>query len=159
MFVFLSTLFFFFFKQKTAYEMRISDWSSDLCSSDLDSLVARVKLLRVRVDLEDLDASRRDALKLRQRRLPIVGVDGCDRQHSRVPFCERDQAIIVRANALRLPLQCMVRTAEPHGTKTGHPLVVRLKLRLIITKRSFAAVQMDMHIERALLRQRRLGSH
>src|SRR3546814_7102538 len=26
----------FFFKQKTAYEMRISDWSSDVCSSDLD---------------------------------------------------------------------------------------------------------------------------
>src|SRR3546814_5086474 len=28
-------LFLFFFKQKTAYEMRISDWSSDVCSSDL----------------------------------------------------------------------------------------------------------------------------
>src|SRR3546814_2037345 len=28
---------FFFFKQKTAYEMRISDWSSDVCSSDLTS--------------------------------------------------------------------------------------------------------------------------
>src|SRR3546814_4689558 len=27
----------FFFKQKTAYEMRISDWSSDVCSSDLNS--------------------------------------------------------------------------------------------------------------------------
>src|SRR3546814_6298200 len=31
--------FFFFFKQKTAYEMRISDWSSDVCSSDLVGLV------------------------------------------------------------------------------------------------------------------------
>src|SRR3546814_4435548 len=30
--------FFFFFKQKTAYEMRISDWSSDVCSSDLVQL-------------------------------------------------------------------------------------------------------------------------
>src|SRR3546814_3952697 len=29
---------FFFFKQKTAYEMRISDWSSDVCSSDLGKL-------------------------------------------------------------------------------------------------------------------------
>src|SRR3546814_1977073 len=29
------TVVFFFFKQKTAYEMRISDWSSDVCSSDL----------------------------------------------------------------------------------------------------------------------------
>src|SRR3546814_6255870 len=31
----MCTFFFFFFKQKTAYEMRISDWSSDVCSSDL----------------------------------------------------------------------------------------------------------------------------
>src|SRR3546814_8939852 len=30
---------FFFFKQKTAYEMRISDWSSDVCSSDLKMVV------------------------------------------------------------------------------------------------------------------------
>src|SRR3546814_6991740 len=39
MYLILSVLsffcFFFFFKQKTAYEMRISDWSSDVCSSDL----------------------------------------------------------------------------------------------------------------------------
>src|SRR3546814_2665876 len=31
----------FFFKQKTAYEMRISDWSSDVCSSDLSGVGAR----------------------------------------------------------------------------------------------------------------------
>src|SRR3546814_7826807 len=31
----LNCVCFFFFKQKTAYEMRISDWSSDVCSSDL----------------------------------------------------------------------------------------------------------------------------
>src|SRR3546814_18979615 len=30
----------FFFKQKTAYEMRISDWSSDVCSSDLITLLS-----------------------------------------------------------------------------------------------------------------------
>src|SRR3546814_8553472 len=34
-FIFLLVLIVFFFKQKTAYEMRISDWSSDVCSSDL----------------------------------------------------------------------------------------------------------------------------
>src|SRR3546814_277667 len=33
--MFVCWLFCFFFKQKTAYEMRISDWSSDVCSSDL----------------------------------------------------------------------------------------------------------------------------
>src|SRR3546814_14322139 len=49
-------MFVFFFKQKTAYEMRISDWSSDVCSSDLgsgavgvapepDGIIRRVPLL------------------------------------------------------------------------------------------------------------------
>src|SRR3546814_4062882 len=33
--VYIEFILFFFFKQKTAYEMRISDWSSDVCSSDL----------------------------------------------------------------------------------------------------------------------------
>src|SRR3546814_4024408 len=32
----------FFFKQKTAYEMRISDWSSDVCSSDLEVLLSKI---------------------------------------------------------------------------------------------------------------------
>src|SRR3546814_4827190 len=41
---------FFFFKQKTAYEMRISDWSSDVCSSDL---------LSRRRDRKGVDQSRR----------------------------------------------------------------------------------------------------
>src|SRR3546814_7438634 len=40
---------FFFFKQKTAYEMRISDWSSDVCSSDLKPVMQRH-------GIEDLDA-------------------------------------------------------------------------------------------------------
>src|SRR3546814_10721196 len=40
---------FFFFKQKTAYEMRISDWSSDVCSSDLEQElhIARAHLFSV----------------------------------------------------------------------------------------------------------------
>src|SRR3546814_3475522 len=37
-------LVFFFFKQKTAYEMRISDWSSDVCSSDLGAIRRRQAL-------------------------------------------------------------------------------------------------------------------
>src|SRR3546814_9635734 len=37
---------FFFFKQKTAYEMRISDWSSDVCSSDLLHLAGNPALAR-----------------------------------------------------------------------------------------------------------------
>src|SRR3546814_4805729 len=37
----IDSVFFFFFKQKTAYEMRISDWSSDVCSSDLETKTGR----------------------------------------------------------------------------------------------------------------------
>src|SRR3546814_5561121 len=68
------SLFFFFFKQKTAYEMRISDWSSDVCSSDLlPGVIARlvnshgpvrVKLVeeRVPVLIRALQAGELDAL-------------------------------------------------------------------------------------------------
>src|SRR3546814_15686256 len=39
------SLIFFFFKQKTAYELRISDWSSDVCSSDLGHALDRLLVL------------------------------------------------------------------------------------------------------------------
>src|SRR3546814_8998841 len=41
---------FFFFKQKTAYEMRISDWSSDVCSSDLHQQLVAQRALDQRGD-------------------------------------------------------------------------------------------------------------
>src|SRR3546814_7436942 len=44
--------FVFFFKQKTAYEMRISDWSSDVCSSDLSQQAPVPGLERVIVYFE-----------------------------------------------------------------------------------------------------------
>src|SRR3546814_7941659 len=43
-YMFVALCFIFFFKQKTAYEMRISDWSSDVCSSDLKRLEGPLKL-------------------------------------------------------------------------------------------------------------------
>src|SRR3546814_1676530 len=39
--------YFFFFKQKTAYEMRISDWSSDVCSSDLESELRELRVVEL----------------------------------------------------------------------------------------------------------------
>src|SRR3546814_18137286 len=50
------------FKQKTAYEMRISDWSSDVCSSDLDN-----------GDANDTNATIAEILKLRQQRAELLG--------------------------------------------------------------------------------------
>src|SRR3546814_5205085 len=47
---------FFFFKQKTAYEMRISDWSSDVCSSDLpDSIAGRMGGQVISIDFGDVE--------------------------------------------------------------------------------------------------------
>src|SRR3546814_2132527 len=52
----------FFFKQKTAYEMRISDWSSDVCSSDLNGLLIETASKHVQlvpaVDLGSVTLSR-----------------------------------------------------------------------------------------------------
>src|SRR3546814_10487511 len=63
------SVFFFFFKQKTAYEMRISDWSSDVCSSDLTGGYSLYEAKRQRhdnahpfpssVDVEHFAAARR----------------------------------------------------------------------------------------------------
>src|SRR3546814_13039697 len=47
----LIVVMFFFFKQKTAYEMRISDWSSDVCSSDLVETIFGSLISEARADL------------------------------------------------------------------------------------------------------------
>src|SRR3546814_6398391 len=86
---FFLVLFIFFFKQKTAYEVRISDWSSDVCSSDLSQ--PRRALPLVRLDARrparsaDGAARRRDAADAQRR--PVAaraaltwggGVPGCE---------------------------------------------------------------------------------
>src|SRR3546814_2420403 len=64
---------FFFFKQKTAYEMRISDWSSDVCSSDLLAAVLR--------GVDDFDIAMRFEPQLQAlgRQFFIIHQDGSDR--------------------------------------------------------------------------------
>src|SRR3546814_18800326 len=60
-------LFVFFCKQKTAYEMRISDWSSDVCSSDL---------IRERRDAQEQRLDRQQHLRaVRQRQQKLAGFD------------------------------------------------------------------------------------
>src|SRR3546814_7419317 len=63
--------FFFFFKQKTAYEMRISDWSSDVCSSDLavqDAFDGKLEISQKRraglAALRDLPAITKDGVSI-----------------------------------------------------------------------------------------------
>src|SRR3546814_8809806 len=72
-------LFFFFFKQKTAYEMRISDWSSDVCSSDLWLVDAQLRLDGFRRQT-DLPADQPTALidpVTDIRRLDLIRVANC----------------------------------------------------------------------------------
>src|SRR3546814_254763 len=59
----------FFFEQKTAYEMRISDWSSDVCSSDLEKLAAKQREEAV---ARDKIASELHPIKTPSPRYPIA---------------------------------------------------------------------------------------
>src|SRR3546814_9278413 len=80
----------FFFKQKTAYEMRISDWSSDVCSSDLRD-----------APFHELGAGRADARSCGAQRNQGRGA-GLQAAH-----CARLDAI--RHNALHAPCACVER--------------------------------------------------
>src|SRR3546814_6284923 len=80
------SLLFFFFKQKTAYEMRISDWSSDVCSSDLgqtegDGVGDRRYLRKGRRRVRRRQARRED--------LPRHLEDGARRPAPRLPRHQR----------------------------------------------------------------------
>src|SRR3546814_1175057 len=55
----------FFFKQKTAYEMRISDWSSDVCSSDLRGARTGVDLADPRIGIARVGADGRQGGRTR----------------------------------------------------------------------------------------------
>src|SRR3546814_1813823 len=69
---------FFFFKRKTAYEMRISDWSSDVCSSDLMSVGGLAVVVRMST-IQSFPSRRRpgyrpDGTGQRRRVTPLVAV-------------------------------------------------------------------------------------
>src|SRR3546814_5582112 len=67
--------FIFFFKQKTAYEMRISDWSSDVCSSDLMGEGSLAGFLLVGGKL--LEAGVREDVRSEERRVGKECVSTC----------------------------------------------------------------------------------
>src|SRR3546814_3555234 len=86
-------MFFCFFKQKTAYDMRISDWSSDVCSSDLSSDSLRLQLGpslrwpifsggRIRAQIRAADA-RADGAKARYERAVLSALSDSETSISR----------------------------------------------------------------------------
>src|SRR3546814_7411976 len=82
----------FFFKQKTAYEMRISDWSSDVCSSDL-LMAGRAVCVRVFVEREPcllLRLARQSQVAHGRDVDRLVAVEGAD---ARQQITEREDAL------------------------------------------------------------------
>src|SRR3546814_409505 len=102
--LYYTALFVFFFKQKTAYEMRISDWSSDVCSSDLFANIRAYALSNEQGDF------------LRQRDLVLVGLGEQDRDaRLEIGWFDRDrqppsetrlQALINAVDVLRITIRC-----------------------------------------------------
>src|SRR3546814_14293100 len=84
-------LFFFFFKQKTAYELRISDWSSDVCSSDLRAGGGHWCTFVRRTPVFALGAARR--------------AHGCCPAAARA--CSRRSAISTRSEERRVGKECV----------------------------------------------------
>src|SRR3546814_17126404 len=103
---------FFFFKQKTAYEMRISDWSSDVCSSDL---------------IEVAEGDRRVAA-LTVQRIDETITDGVARQVAIGPGI--GELALIRCLALRIGIAAAPVHAQPDGNLelAGHLCVDTLAL-------------------------------
>src|SRR3546814_13259562 len=126
---------FFFFKQKTAYEMRISDWSSDVCSSDLPrrrprpavDVRARPRRRTARPALRDHDRRRPllahpPAVPPRKRSDAAVSglVDGRDRKRRAVRLTRLARATVNDAKITRVSRQPNVPTVNNHdGVKVS----------------------------------------
>src|SRR3546814_8832539 len=103
---------FFFFKQKTAYEMRISDWSSDVCSSDLvfqdpyGSLSPRMSIAQIveeglKVHGIGADAAERDALVMQALEEVDLDPDSRNRYPHEFSGGQRQRVAIARALVLK----------------------------------------------------------
>src|SRR3546814_10468633 len=95
--------FVFFFKQKTAYEMRISDWSSDVCSSDLQMRHGEAQALRQTTGRDDLI-------------LANVILEGCSHRAVHI------QHVKTKLSRLRTAEDCPSSNADRAALSTRPPL-------------------------------------
>src|SRR3546814_6670780 len=95
---------FFFVKQKTAYEMRISDWSSDVCSSDLEFLDSDEFVVLDTTTTPELEAEglARDVIRAVQDARRSAGLDVSDRIDLRLTFQSATEADAVRSEERRV---------------------------------------------------------
>src|SRR3546814_9792886 len=121
----LSIFIFFFFKQKTAYEMRISDWSSDVCSSDLLEGLFRFDGVAPGDEFRAVAAGAAGAVeqRLAARHLWIVHVAACrDAQvagmevHQREHLRRHLETVVAGTVRRRAAIGLRRRAIAPHGT-------------------------------------------
>src|SRR3546814_1986744 len=110
----------FFFKQKTAYELRISDWSSDVCSSDLDMVLDIGVEIFAADALDDIARERGRIIGIGRRR---AGREDAFGQRERHLLLERHHRLRIAAD------QVAYRFLETRGMR--HDVAHRDRLALI----------------------------
>src|SRR3546814_10186796 len=112
---------FFFFKQKTAYDMRISDWSSDVCASDLAQTLANV--------YQSIEHDHEIVPVINNIDLPAADVDKVKAEIEDIIGLPADDAVLASAKAgigIEEALEAIVtRIPPPKGDATA-PLVAML---------------------------------
>src|SRR3546814_295759 len=128
---------FFFFKQKTAYDMRISDWSSDVCSSDLS------KLVQLGLEQQRMDHQRQIAVQEQNARRARASMAGVSQQIAQA-----------RAEAIREVLadlakaEADVRLAREELTKADQ----RSRLQVVRAPAEGIVQQLAVYTEGAVLK-------
>src|SRR3546814_3100208 len=126
---------FFFFKQKTAYEMRISDWSSDVCSSDLlvAAIVTQIEALAgLGLDRQDRAPRRLGEARLRLESIKRTREEGESEALAGGSIVQRlleyALAVVSQAPAERQFPDRLIGSAHVCNPVTHAPLVCRLSL-------------------------------
>src|SRR3546814_2764446 len=107
-------IFFFFFKQKTAYEMRISDWSSDVCSSDLGVASRFDNQLKYVQEVIGLKPGAKTFAAMNVLMLPTQTLFICDTHVNEDPDAEQiaDMTIPAAREILRFGVRSEAHTSE-----------------------------------------------
>src|SRR3546814_13460230 len=129
---FLYCLYVFFFKQKTAYEMRISDWSSDVCSSDLVDLL----------DIQCVEVGFGDAAQVHRRHLRAVGT-GADRKALAAAVGAELMVDIMLVELIGFELVGAALQPEPVDGNDGQEKALAEAVRAVAAHRRFGNVAPD----------------
>src|SRR3546814_4001676 len=115
------SIFVFFFKQKTAYEMRISDWSSDVCSSDLSRDAC--PLGRIEANSKNHDILGGLDLMATFASVAEIELPENDREGQPIIFDSYDMSPVLRSDERRVGKECVSTCRSrwsPYHSKKKH---------------------------------------